>query len=318
MLAPVGDALGHLVHRLHHRVVFGDRQAPGAQPLVRLGLPRDVEAGPRADAVAEHRQRAGRGDPRVLLPQRASRRVARVRERRLARRDERGVQLLEPGEGKEDFAAHLDEVRDVVAAVVAELFRHIRDRPHVEGDVLPHPSVAAGGRAGQPALLVGEVHGQAVDLQLGQPAHRPARVALGAIHPGREILGGEDVVEAQHAFGVLDRREPGGKAAADPLRRGLGRDQRRMLCLERLEFLQQPVELAVGHRRRIEDVVAELRVGDGLRQLGMPRGGLGGDIERGRVAQRVHRDLGAARLRAGGLLAGLGHRVSLDPGADRS
>ena len=49
----------------------------------------DVEALAGADAVHEQPQRPGRGDPRVLLPQRAGGRVARVGERRLAGLDQR-------------------------------------------------------------------------------------------------------------------------------------------------------------------------------------------------------------------------------------
>ena len=59
-----------------------------AQRGVGLALALGVEALARADAVHEHAQRPGRGDPRVLLPQRAGGGVARVGERRLARLDQ--------------------------------------------------------------------------------------------------------------------------------------------------------------------------------------------------------------------------------------
>ena len=69
MLVPVGHPLGNFALGVQHQVVVGDRQSPGAKPIVGLRLPDDVEAPSGTDAVTEHRQRPGRGHPRILLPQ---------------------------------------------------------------------------------------------------------------------------------------------------------------------------------------------------------------------------------------------------------
>jgi len=157
----------------------------------------------------------------------------------LAGRNEVRVQLREPCQRKEHLAPDLDEDRHVVSAVVGQLVRDRLDGPHVESDVPPPPAVTAGCCPGQPAVLVGQIDGQSVDLELGQPAHGPTGVSLGTVEPGCQFRCREDVVEAEQAFGVLDRRESGGKpGAADSLRGRLRRHQRRKLLLDRLQLPQ--------------------------------------------------------------------------------
>ena len=68
------------------------------------------EALEHAEAVADEAQVAGRGDPRILLPQRSGRRVARVGERRLAVGDQRLVQRGELLDREEHLAADLEHV----------------------------------------------------------------------------------------------------------------------------------------------------------------------------------------------------------------
>ncbi len=128
------------------------RQAPGAAGrrtprTARAGL----EAAPGADAVADHAQRAGRGDPGVLLAQRAGGGVAGVGEDRLAGLGHRLVEPLERGHRQEHLAAHLDELghRELVGA--GEPVRDRVDRLDVGRDVLAGAAVAAGQRPHQPA-----------------------------------------------------------------------------------------------------------------------------------------------------------------------
>ena len=53
-----------------------------------------------------------------------------------------------------------------------EPMRDVGDRGDVGRDVLTDPSVAAGGRLDEHAVLVAQRHGQAVELQLAGPDHR--------------------------------------------------------------------------------------------------------------------------------------------------
>ena len=91
--------------------LVGDRQAPGRQRLVGVGLRLGLEALALADAVADHAEGAGGGDLGVLLPQRAGRGVARVGELLLAGLDQRLVEPLEGLDREEHLAAHLDQLR---------------------------------------------------------------------------------------------------------------------------------------------------------------------------------------------------------------
>ena len=232
-----------------HRAL-GDRQPPGAQRGVALGLALQGEAGALAEAVADQPQVPRRGDPRVLLPQRTGRGVARVGERRLARGDQRGVQRLEVRQPEVDLAAHLDQLRHRELGAAGEPVRHLLQGAHVQRDVLAGAPVAAGQRADQRPVLVEQVHRQPVDLELAEVVH-----LLGADLPGHPLgplaqrLLGERVVQAEHALQVVVRDEVGGEPAADLLRRRLGRDQLRVALLQPEQLLPQLVELAVGDGR---------------------------------------------------------------------
>ena len=131
------------------------------------------------DAVHDHAQRAGGGDLRVLLPERSGRGVAGVGERRLALLDQPALSSRTPRPGSRPRHAPREFGESVVRPV--SCCGTFADGADVGGDVLPRVAVAAGGGADQPAALVDEVDGEAVDLQLAQVvragARRPARRA---------------------------------------------------------------------------------------------------------------------------------------------
>ena len=104
--------------------------------------------------VDEHPQRAGRGDPRVLLAQRAGRAIAGVGEGLPAGLDERGVELLEGCDGEEDLTAHLE---DLGMAGPGEPVRDAVDRHDISGDVLACPPVPAGRCTDEPPAFVEQV-----------------------------------------------------------------------------------------------------------------------------------------------------------------
>ena len=131
--------------------------------------------------------------------------------------------------------------------------------------VRPSPRVSA---ADQPAVLVEQVDGQPVDLELAQVGRDGAGVALDPLRPGRDLVGGERVVEAEHPLEVVDRREQGGVGAGDPLGGRGRRAQVGELVLELLQPAQVAVVLGVAAGGRVEDVVA---VGVVVERLGQPR-----------------------------------------------
>ncbi len=288
LLAEVRDELPHLRQRADHPVVPGGGQAPAAQQVVGVRLVVDVEADPGADAVHHHPQRAGGGDQRVLLAQRAGRGVPRVHEQpdhcpgplallgallvlqpaALVLLREGGVERLE-GLGREvDLAADLDQLGHVLAG---EPVRDLLDGADVGGDVLADPAVAPGRRLRQPAVLVGEVDGQAVHLQLAQVVVLdPGQLAGDPLGPGGELLVVHRVVQAEQPLPVLDRGEQQGRRAADPLRGRLRGDQGGVLRLQPLQLAHQRVELGVADDRRVLLVVAGPVVRDLGGQLGVP------------------------------------------------
>ena len=64
-----------------------------------------------------------------------------------------------------------------------------------------------------------------------------------------------------------DLLEPVARRRADALRRRFGRDQLRVLLLERLELVEEPVVLGVGDLRLVEHVVEVEVVVDLLAQV---------------------------------------------------
>ena len=260
VLAVVGDELLHLVDGGEHAVVRGDGQAPLRQQLVGLGLPGQLEALAVADAVHQHVQRPGGRDAGVLLAQGSRGGVAGVGERRLAGLDERGVEVGERLDREVDLAADLHPGRVVGAG---EPVRDVLDRLDVVGDVLAGAAVAAGERPHQAAVLVEQVDGEAVDLQLAEVVEVGAvGVARDARRPGGQLLGAEAVVEAQHPLEVVDGTEVGREdRPADLLGRAVRCPQGGVGLLELAQPPDDRVVLGIADGRRVLDVVVELRLG---------------------------------------------------------
>ena len=218
----------HLVRR---RAARPSGPTPAAPTRAARRRPRDWRAGSNpaapAEAVADQPQVPRRGDPRVLLPQRARGGVARVRERRLAGLDQRGVERLEVGQPEVDLAAHLDQLGNRELGAGGEPLGHLLERAHVERDVLARAPVAAGQRAGEQAVLVEQVHREPVDLQLAEVGHL-ADLARRPARPRPAARRREGVVQAEHALEVVVRGELGGELAADLLRGRVRRRQLRM------------------------------------------------------------------------------------------
>ena len=152
------------------------------------------------------------------------------------------------------------------SSVPLEPVRDRVDRLDVGRDVLAGAAVAAGQRADQSAVLVEQVDGQAVDLELAEVCRVVDAVAGQPRGPALELVVGEGVVEALHPLEVVDRRELRGDRATDLLRRAVGGAQVGHLLLERLETPHPLVEVGVGQRRVVEHVVAPPRVLDLLGQ----------------------------------------------------
>ena len=148
-----------------------------------------------------------------------------------------------------------------------------RDGPHVGGDVLARSAVAAGRRPDQPTLLVDQVDGEAVDLELAQKPDcvdpRLARARGSPAPPSgpaprrrTRCRGSSCLTE------VLDR----GERRSRPLRRPSGSESR--VCAVPGTAPPAPAarawrrsKSASRQRRRVEHVVAPARVLDPLAQL---------------------------------------------------
>ena len=317
VLHPVGAEVVDVVQRVEHLGLGVHRQAELPEPLQRARVRgRRVRPHDLAELVAPERQPPGRRDRRVLLAQRSRSGVAGVHGHRtalaprglgrLVLRDRLRLQPVERRDGQVHLATGFEHLRRAIGQPVGD----VGDGGHVGRDVLAGAAVAAGGGLHEPAVLVAQGHGQAVDLELAHVAHRavePQRCQLArrAVAPASQLVEVHRVVERHHPHRVGDRRELGRRGTAHLLGGAVGGDQ---VGVERLELLQLPDEqvvVGVGDRRRVELVVAAVVRTDLLTELVDATG-------------RVHlgdRVVGRGLLRRGGVLR-CGHGGTLPVGAD--
>ena len=232
LVGQVVALFGQLLAPGHHRRHAGDLAGVGADReagLLQLGQRgrlrrgRPVALGRRAldhaHLVGPEVQRAQRGDPRILLAQRAGGRVARVDEEPLAQLGLPLVHRLELRHRHVDLAAHLEHL-GVGAARLGQRRRHVLHRADVGGDVLAGDAVAPGRRLHQAAALVGQRHGHPVDLRLAREGQR-RQVEVGILPaqplgPRHELRLVERVVEAHHRDPVPHLGEEARRRGARP------------------------------------------------------------------------------------------------------
>ena len=169
---------------------------------------------------------------------------------------------------------------DLPAGLEVRGFRQPRrdgpDRAQVGGHVLTRGPVATGGAQGEPAALVAQGDGQAVDLELrniGQATRllrrrRQPQALADARVERTQLVVAEGVREAEHRVPVADLGEAAaGRCAADALGRRIGGDEGRKRGLEGDELAEQGVVLGVGELRRVVLVVAAVGAPDVLGAL---------------------------------------------------
>ncbi len=134
LLLPARTGLQRRVERLVHLDRVVDREAALAQEVERLALGGELDSLVGPDRVRPHREWPRGGELRVELADRAGRRVARVREGRLAGGGALLVELRERRARQVCLAADLEQRRRVV-----DPQRDRLDRAQVRGDVLARP-----------------------------------------------------------------------------------------------------------------------------------------------------------------------------------
>jgi len=193
------------------------------------------------------------------LAQAAGRRVARIDENLVAARLLGLIQALEIGAIDQNLAAHLQHG----GRIALEFQGHGAHGPDIAGDVLAHLPVAASGGLGQQAMLIAQIDGQAIELELDGILDQ----LVGPQQPGIAQRIGNPFVECEHiVFGkAVAQRTHGPRMAhafqrrqgrpPDALRRGLGHDQFRILAFDGLQAQHQPVVFSVGHLGGVLHVV---------------------------------------------------------------
>ena len=267
------------------------RQAEVAEHVEGLVVARELGAAfDLTELVAPDRELARRGDLRVLLTQRAGRRVARVREEPIAGLGLTLVQGVEGGDRHVHLAPHLEHLRCSFEAVGKRL-----DRLHVRGHVLARAAVTTGRGLHEPSAFVAHRHREAVDLELADEAHRAGagrgQAALRARAPGDELVERERVVERHHRHAVGDRSEGRRRRAAHELGGRVRRHDLGELVLEPAQLAHQRVVVRVADLGIVERVIALVVVPDLVSKRVDPGGDLVGDGHAPRLSRGVPCDL---------------------------
>src|SRR6202790_1797828 len=129
---------------LHRMTNLGQRiglEAAALEPADHAGLGVGRHLAHLPPGIREKAERPRGGDGRILLPQRARRRIARIGKDGIAGGLLPLVEREEGVLGHVDLAAHLADLRDVAAL---QFFRHVLERTDVGGDVLPPARTPAG------------------------------------------------------------------------------------------------------------------------------------------------------------------------------
>ena len=239
--------LFHLGKRAAHPHQRVERQPQAAEPVEQLPLTACRQGFGVADAIDEKGQRASGGDARVQLAQRPGRGVAGVGEQRLALLLPLAVEQEKSFLRQKHLAAHVQLRRPARSCLRVEAERDGRHSLQLGGDVFAALAVTPGGAHLEQAVAVDQFHGQAVQLRLGDVAHRLVEPQK-PLHPlgkGGELGRGKDVVQAEHGGGVPNRRKARKRWSADPVTGRVGGDQFRMPGFDREQLPEQLVVLAV-------------------------------------------------------------------------
>ena len=254
------DLVMHLEQVLGGFAQLEDRigvEAALAEPLHHAGLRVGRHLAHLPPRIGEEAQRPRRRDAGVLLPQRAGRGVARIDVKLLAGGLLPLVQREEIRLGHVDLAAHLGDVRNVLAL---QRLRHVLQRLDVRRDVLADRAVAARRRMDQLALLVAQRHRQPVDLRLGRERERLVGIELekaaDALDEACHVLFGERIVEREHRHRVPHLGETPGRRRTDLQREAFQRAQIGKALLDRAIALAQRVVFGVRDGRLVVLVIA--------------------------------------------------------------
>ena len=248
-LAMKGDQLLDRVTELHQRIGL---EAAALEPADHAGLRVGRHRCHLAPCVGEKTERTRGGDFRILLAQRARRRIARIGEDGIAGcllpLVERQERLL----GHVDLAAHLADIRHVAAF---EFLRHVLQRADVGGDIFADRAVAARRGRDEFAVFIAQRHRQPVDLRLGAEGDLVVFAQFQeAANAGDEIddvLFRKGIVERQHRHRMAHLGEAPGWLRSDFLRRRIAGDEFRKSGFDGIEALAQRVVVGVRNLRRI-------------------------------------------------------------------
>ena len=265
------DLVGQRIPPAFHLLLVGDDllraaahagqrhrlESPGLQRRQEIRVAREGRGLHRAHAVTEQVEGPAGGDLRVQLLEGAGGGVAGIGEHVLSSFFPLPVEALESVRRIEHFAAHLQQRRHG-NPVPAQGQGDRADGADVLRDVLAVGAVAPGRADLELAVLVHQLHPDAVDLGL----HHVLDGIFGLQEPlnplleVRQLVGVGDVVQRQHGQGVPHGGELLHRRTAHLGGGRVGQRQLRMFLLQPAEAPEQLVVFGICDGRAVEDVVA--------------------------------------------------------------
>ncbi len=226
----------------------------------------NLQAFERAKPIGEEAQLALGGELGVEQLQGAGRGIARVGVLLVAALGLDFVDARQFGAGHVDFAAGFEEFGRLVGV---QPQGHLGNRADVVRDVVAFFAVAARDAGREQAIVVGQRHGDAVDLQLDDVNHLLAAERLAdARVEFAQLVVGLALLDRQHGNAVNDLAEAGDRLPADALSGAVGRNQLGVLFFQFAQLVVELVEVAVGDFRLGLNVVQAVVALDLSAQLG--------------------------------------------------
>ena len=242
-----------------------NRKTPGFQRLQHAVV--SAEVGPTligwrdlAQAIGKERQRTLGRNLRVQLAHRACRRIARVGKSLATGCQLALVELFQIGPHHVHLATYLDHRRHLGRS--GQRQRDLANGADVVRHVLAHLAITACGGLHQHAILVAQVHGQAVKLGLGHifdgcSGLIQAQLLAHALVKGdgaRSLVVGLGL-DAEHGHGMAHRCQAIQHRTDHTLRGRVRRDECGIGTFKCFELLVDAVVLAVGHRGGVQHIV---------------------------------------------------------------
>ena len=187
----------------------------------------------------------------IELTQRACRRIAAIRKGHDTRLIARFIQCDEGSPRHVHLAAHLQIGRRIL-----DIERNGVNGLYIRRHIFPHAAIPSCQTLDETAVLIDEIHGKSVDLQLRDVLHMVcAKPCLHAAVKVPKLVRIECIRQREHGLSEAHLPEIIGRLPADTLRRGVRCHQLRICFFQIHQLPVHMVEFKIRDLRSVQHIV---------------------------------------------------------------